>query len=42
MKVVESLQHEGIPTRTGRFAADMKVRLTNNGPVTILLDSKQA
>ena len=29
----------GIPTATGRFAADMKVALVNDGPVTIWLDS---
>ena len=28
----------GIPTQTGRFGADMKVSLTNDGPVTIWLD----
>ena len=28
------------PIRTGKFGADMKVSLTNDGPVTILLDSK--
>ena len=26
---------------TGRFAADMQVELINDGPVTLLLDSKQ-
>jgi D-tyrosyl-tRNA(Tyr) deacylase len=26
--------------KTGQFGADMKVRLVNDGPVTILLDSK--
>jgi D-aminoacyl-tRNA deacylase len=26
---------------TGRFAADMQVTLTNDGPVTIVLDSRQ-
>ncbi|PIV74325.1 MAG: D-tyrosyl-tRNA(Tyr) deacylase [Rhodobacteraceae bacterium CG17_big_fil_post_rev_8_21_14_2_50_65_11] len=29
----------GIPTQTGRFAADMTVTLTNDGPVTIWLDT---
>ena len=28
-----------IPVQTGRFGADMQVALTNNGPVTIWLDS---
>ena len=27
----------GMPTETGRFAADMKVRLLNDGPVTFWL-----
>jgi D-tyrosyl-tRNA(Tyr) deacylase len=26
--------------KTGQFGADMKIQLTNEGPVTILLDSK--
>lgn len=30
-----------IHTETGVFGADMKVTLTNDGPVTILLDSKK-
>jgi D-tyrosyl-tRNA(Tyr) deacylase len=30
----------GRPVATGKFGADMKVSLTNDGPVTILLDSK--
>ena len=29
----------GIKTETGRFAADMKVSLINDGPVTLMLDS---
>lgn len=28
------------PIKTGRFGADMKVSLVNDGPVTILMDSK--
>lgn len=34
------LRDTGIPVETGQFGADMKVELLNNGPVTILLDSK--
>jgi D-aminoacyl-tRNA deacylase len=30
----------GRPIVTGEFGADMQVRLTNDGPVTILMDSK--
>jgi D-tyrosyl-tRNA(Tyr) deacylase len=28
------------PIQTGEFGADMKVQLLNDGPVTILIDSK--
>lgn len=31
----------GIPTKTGIFGADMKVNIDNDGPVTIILDSKE-
>lgn len=34
------LREMGIPVETGQFGADMKVELLNDGPVTILLDSK--
>lgn len=30
----------GLPVRTGVFGADMKVRLLNDGPVTIIMDTK--
>jgi D-tyrosyl-tRNA(Tyr) deacylase len=30
----------GRPIRTGEFGADMKVALVNDGPVTILMDTK--
>lgn len=29
------------PVKTGKFGADMKISLVNDGPVTILMDSKQ-
>lgn len=31
----------GVPTKEGIFGADMEVELLNDGPVTILLDSKK-
>jgi len=31
----------GRPIQTGEFGTDMKVTLTNDGPVTIVIDSKQ-
>ena len=36
-KLCEEMQKE---VKTGVFGADMKVELINNGPVTILIDSK--
>lgn len=33
-------QVSGLPVRTGEFGANMKVGLVNDGPVTILIDSK--
>ena len=36
-----SLAEEGIPVDTGRFGADMKVALVNDGPVTIWIDSAE-
>ena len=41
LKVVEKLRHEGITTHTGQFASHMQVHLINDGPVTILLDSRK-
>ena len=40
-KVRDMLIAQGIPTLTGRFRTHMKVDLLNDGPVTILLDSKK-
>lgn len=28
------------PVKTGRFGADMKVKLVNDGPVTVMMDSR--
>lgn len=36
----EKLGALGIPTQTGRFGADMKVSLVNDGPVTIWMDTE--
>jgi len=37
---IQRIQEEGIPVETGEFGADMKVGLTNDGPVTIIIDSQ--
>jgi len=39
-KFIKSLKETGISVQTGQFGADMKVSLTNDGPVTIIIDSK--
>lgn len=42
MYVVDGLRKSGIKkVDTGEFGADMKVSLLNDGPVTIILDSRQ-
>ena len=40
-KTVAFLREQGITTGTGKFGAMMDVSLTNEGPVTILLDSEK-
>lgn len=35
------LENENIPVKTGVFGADMKINVLNDGPVTIILDSKE-
>lgn len=40
-KLIAGLEQElGKPISTGEFGADMKVALVNDGPVTIIIDSK--
>ena len=38
---IEKSRKEGIVTQTGQFGAHMMVDLTNDGPVTILLESNR-
>jgi D-tyrosyl-tRNA(Tyr) deacylase len=40
-RVVAELAAQGLTTATGRFGATMAVELVNDGPVTILLDTKR-
>lgn len=40
-EMIRSLERLGIVTESGRFGAVMQVELTNDGPVTILLDSEK-
>ncbi len=38
--ILQLTKELGKPIATGQFGADMKVSLLNNGPVTIIIDSK--
>ena len=40
-RFVSKLKEQGIPVQTGEFQAKMEVHLINDGPVTLLLDSRQ-
>ena len=37
-QVVEGLTRRGLEVATGRFRADMKVAILNNGPVTLMIE----
>jgi len=37
---IEKMRTQGIPTRTGQFRAMMEVSLVNDGPVTLIIESK--
>jgi len=39
-KFVSKLKETSILVKTGNFGSDMKVSLINNGPVTIIIDTK--
>ena len=41
-QVAEGLRREGTHVETGLFAAHMEVELLNDGPVTFVLDSREA
>ncbi len=37
---IEAVRTRGVPVGTGRFGAEMQLEIHNDGPVTILLESK--
>ncbi|MBW1710364.1 MAG: D-tyrosyl-tRNA(Tyr) deacylase [Deltaproteobacteria bacterium] len=41
LKFVERVKELGIKTATGRFGAMMRLHLVNDGPVTLILDSRK-
>lgn len=40
-KLVTSFKETGINIKTGEFGSDMVVTIVNNGPVTIIIDTKE-
>ena len=42
IKFVDALKKRNIKVEQGIFGADMKVSLVNDGPVTMLLESRKA
>ncbi|MFY9331184.1 MAG: D-aminoacyl-tRNA deacylase [Candidatus Nanopelagicales bacterium] len=41
-QVVKALQGEGATVETGKFGADMRVSLVNDGPITIMVEESAA
>ena len=41
IQLVEALRNDGLTVETGRFRTHMEVTLMNDGPVTIMIDSKK-
>jgi D-tyrosyl-tRNA(Tyr) deacylase len=39
VELADALRALGVPVATGQFGADMRVSLTNDGPVTLVIDS---
>jgi len=40
--LVQLVRDTGIPVETGRFRADMQVDILNDGPVTLILDTRES
>lgn len=40
-QVIDAVGERGVPVQTGVFAADMQIEALNDGPVTLLLDSRK-
>ena len=39
--IIETCKQQGLNVQTGSFGADMKISLLNDGPFTIILDSRE-
>lgn len=42
LKFIDEFKNFGIKTEVGEFGADMQVELLNDGPVTMIIDTKDA
>ena len=42
LRFTDQVRQRGVEVSTGKFRADMRVELINDGPVTLLLDSRKA
>ncbi len=40
-KFIKEVSSKGIRTQTGKFGADMKVEIHNDGPVTLMVESRK-
>jgi D-tyrosyl-tRNA(Tyr) deacylase len=40
--LVTAAKNLGVPVQTGRFGADMRVDIQNDGPVTFIVDSRES
>ena len=41
IKFIEAVKKEGIPVEHGQFQAYMAVDIQNDGPVTLMIDTKE-
>lgn len=39
--IIDKCKKYDVPVKTGRFGADMKINLLNDGPVTVILDNNE-
>lgn len=42
LQFIEEVGHHGITVATGRFGAEMEVEIHNDGPVTLMLESRKS
>jgi D-tyrosyl-tRNA(Tyr) deacylase len=40
-RMLETIREQGVQVQTGQFQARMQIQLVNEGPVTLILDSKK-